>query len=571
MARLDTGLLPGKLQRSSGFGLTIYDARVGYAGDGPGQEIAGLLARVTRGDLERFVGASVIPLLPDVSGRDALERAACRIIEDRPEDTFADSELRRTLLRNLDSGKRDELQHRLSENDLELAALEATPLEPAVLGVLTAFMGLGSVEGAALVKQTARVDAASSFPLFGHQRLVVRRAYACVGDGRGRTLIHMPTGSGKTRTAMHLVSRLLNANEPSLVVWLAASQELLEQAAETFETAWGALGDRRIGLYRFWGDYELDLDEVADGLLIAGLGKLFSASRRQAAPFFRLSARTRLVVMDEAHQAIAPTYRELIDGLAGAGADEAVLGLSATPGRTWNEVERDEELSQFFRGSKVVLEVPGYENPVEYLLDKGYLARPSFRSLTYKPEVEPTPAELERLRRADDVPTELLDKLATDTARNRTILAGVRDLIDGGHRRIILFGASVGHARTLAAALAAQGVAAPVVASDTPKGRRAAILRTFKAGGADPMVLCNFGVLTTGFDAPQTSAAVIARPTKSLVLYSQMVGRATRGPEAGGNKTCEILTIVDPVFPGFGDVADAFFNWEDVWTDDSRS
>ena len=79
------------------------------------------------------------------------------------------------------------------------------------------------------------------------------------------------------------------------------------------------------------------------------------------------------------------------------------------------------------------------------------------------------------------------------------------------------------------------------------------------------MVLCNYGVLTTGFDAPRTSAAVIVRPTRSLVLYSQMVGRAIRGPAAGGNEACEIVTIVDTALPGFGDVADAFSNWEDVW------
>jgi len=81
------------------------------------------------------------------------------------------------------------------------------------------------------------------------------------------------------------------------------------------------------------------------------------------------------------------------------------------------------------------------------------------------------------------------------------------------------------------------------------------------------MVLCNFGVLTTGFDAPQTSAVVISRPTRSLVLYSQMVGRAIRGPRAGGNREAEITTVVDTALPGFGDVAEAFTNWEDVWNE----
>ena len=63
----------------------------------------------------------------------------------------------------------------------------------------------------------------------------------------------------------------------------------------------------------------------------------------------------------------------------------------------------------------------------------------------------------------------------------------------------------------------------------------------------------------------QTSAAVIARPTISLVLYSQMVGRAIRGTRAGGNAEAEIVTVVDSGLPGFGDIGDAFLNWEDVW------
>lgn len=51
------------------------------------------------------------------------------------------------------------------------------------------------------------------------------------------------------------------------------------------------------------------------------------------------------------------------------------------------------------------------------------------------------------------------------------------------------------------------------------------------------------------------------------MLYTQMVGRATRGPRAGGNEEAEIVTVVDTALPGFGNMADAFGNWEDVWSD----
>ena len=80
------------------------------------------------------------------------------------------------------------------------------------------------------------------------------------------------------------------------------------------------------------------------------------------------------------------------------------------------------------------------------------------------------------------------------------------------------------------------------------------------------MALLNFGVLTAGFDAPVTSCVIVARPTTSVVLYSQMVGRAMRGRRAGGNRDCEIYTVVDNNLPGFRSVADAFSNWEELWS-----
>ena len=515
-----------------------------------------------------IIGPQVLPLLSAAARKDktALIAAATRMLADRPTKIFAQPDLRRTILRNLDPGKLAELQHRLADaggapGDVERLA------ERTYWARAAGFFGLEPEETASAPAPLSRQPMSTAFPLFQHQRSVVRRAYTRVGDGRGRTLIHMPTGSGKTRTAMHLIARTLNESEPCLVVWLAASRELLEQAAETFETAWTALGNRQVEMHRFWGARS-EQPSLTDGLLVAGLGKLHAWRQRDPIAFLQLSARVRLVVMDEAHQAIAPTYRALMDDLCGAGPHHALVGLSATPGRSWNDVAADEALSDYFDRSKVVLEVGDDPNPVKYLLDEGYLARPTFSQIGYDPQITPTASELKKLAAADDFPEESLVKLSGDTARNLSVLAAIQGLIARGRNRIILFAVSVEHAEVMAGALTAYGVKAAVVSGETPPSKRSAILQTYKAAGAEPMVVCNFGVLTTGFDAPRTSAAVIARPTKSLVLFSQMVGRATRGVRAGGNDECEILTVHDPAYPGFGDVAEAFFNWEDVWHDD---
>ncbi|MER8482406.1 DEAD/DEAH box helicase [Mesorhizobium sp. M0115] len=492
-------------------------------------------------------------------------------MQDRAQQSIADTETRKTLLRNLDPGKLEELKTRLSQGGVDVAADEhdirdlATPRPWAIA---SGFLGLQGEDAAVGTTALHRQQVQPSFSLFAHQRSVVRRAYVRVSGGYGRTLIHMPTGSGKTRTAMHLVSRALNEFEPGIVVWLATSRELLEQAAETFEAAWSSMGNRDLELRRFWGARTPAPDDMADGILIAGLAKLHSWRERDGLAFLKLAAKVRLVIMDEAHQAVAPTYRDVVEGLCGAGGEGALLGLTATPGRSWNDMGADEALSDFFGGSKVVLEIGDDPNPVKYLLDNGYLARPAFQQIEYSPVIRPSPAELKKLARFDDYADETLDKLAADTARNLAILDAAKGLIDRGHMRIILFAVSVEHAQDMASGLAAHGVMSAVVSGETPNAKRTSILKTFKGATFRPQILCNFGVLTTGFDAPRTSAAIIARPTKSLVLYSQMVGRATRGPKAGGNDTCEILTVHDPAYPGFGDIAEAFFNWEDVWHGD---
>ena len=399
---------------------------------------------------------------------------------------------------------------------------------------LAGFLGVSTTDAFARDRTEPQLRVVPEFGLFDHQRSVVRRTGLKLKGATGRTLIHMPTGAGKTRTAMHFIAQMLNENEPCLVVWLASGRELLEQASEAFAKAWSVLGNREVGNYRFWGDFEPDFDAMKDGLLVAGLQKMHHWRSSDALAAMRLASRTRLVVIDEAHQAIAPSYRAVIEGLSEGGQHNALLGLSATPGRTWNDLGADEELSEFFGGSKVVLEIEGSDNPVDHLIAEGYLSNPQFERIVYDEENDAQASPRPSFGK-DDFEDAELEQLANDRARNLAIIAAVRGLIERGHSRIILFAASVEHARLLSRALNISEIAAAVVTGETPSALRRRTIDRFKRGTNEPFVLCNFGVLTTGFDAPLTSAAIIARPTRSLVLFSQMVGRATRGPKAGGN------------------------------------
>jgi superfamily II DNA or RNA helicase len=377
-------------------------------------------------------------------------------------------------------------------------------------------------------------------------------------------VLHMPTGAGKTRVAMHLIARHLREREDGLVCWLAYGRELCEQAAAEFETAWRHLGNRPLDVHRFWGSRSLALGDVSNGVVVSSLPKMYNAAKRDIPFIGRLGSRCTLAVIDEAHQAVAETYRLVLDALVVHDEDTGLLGLTATPGRTWSDISADEELADFFARQKVSLDAPGYDNPVRFLMNEGYLAETQFEPLHAESDVELSARDLQRVRENLNVPSGVLRKLAEDDRRNLSIVERLETLLER-HRRVLFFATTVAHAELMATVLQARGHHAAAITAETRPAARARRIRRFKSDDDESRLLANYGVLTTGFDAPQTSAALIARPTGSLVLYSQMVGRAIRGPRAGGNAEAEIVTVIDRALPGFGSVADAFLNWEDVW------
>ncbi len=419
-------------------------------------------------------------------------------------------------------------------------------------------------------KNTSRIEIPTiientpKYPLFTHQRHAAKQVKKYLEKAPRRVLLHFPTGAGKTRTAMNIIADHLRNNEPTLVIWLAYSEELCEQAVTEFQKAWDCLGDRPISTYRFWGSHDLDLEQAQDGLVVAGLAKVYNAAKKSIRFINQLGVRSSLVIIDEAHQAIAQTYKLVLDALVVPYEKTALLGLTATPGRTWADINTDAQLAKFFAQQKVTLEIEGYDNPIDYLVEQQYLAKANYRSLFYETGIELSQQDLNLINTELDIPQYILNRLAEDEQRNLRIILEVEALTQI-HQRIIVFNTSVEHTQLIASILRLRGFNADAVTGDTAKSERESLIHNFKDHQPETKILCNYGVLTTGFDAPKTSAAVIARPTKSLVLYSQMVGRAIRGLKAGGNATAEIVTVVDSQLPGFGSVASAFHNWEDVW------
>ena len=535
----------------------------------PGQKLAEIIEKLSERELHTIVGDDGTSLITAISNpKDKLERMrrmATNLLQNQSNGIMFQDDVREICWNYMSDQKRDELIQRLElSSSLELSAINLSSSLKFRRKYLEFFFGFDLHETTANLYTSELVRTTPKFGLFPHQRRTMRQVCAALRGGHGRVVLHMPTGSGKTRTAMHIICQFLLESEPSLVVWLATSEELLEQAFNAFQSAWPHLGNREVQSIRFWGNHNSSPLDVSDGIIVAGLKKMSSLLNRDRIKLLRLGQLTNLVVVDEAHQAIAPTYKEVIVNIADAGKHTALLGLTATPGRTYSDIDADKLLSEFFSNRKITLQVDDDIDPITFLVNQGYLAKPKFNRI----EVN-TPLNLKNNQIIQspngDYRTKVLETLAENCERNKVILDEIIRLVDEGHKRIILFAASVRHAEVIDGVLNALNFDCRIVTAQSESKERKRIIRLFRGTSAQPVILSNYGVLTTGFDAPNTSAAVIARPTRSLVLFSQMVGRAIRGPKAGGNEHCTISTVVDTNLPGFGDVAEAFTNWEDVW------
>jgi len=380
-------------------------------------------------------------------------------------------------------------------------------------------------------------------PLKDYQSSVFLRAVAKLTNPRSRFVVQMPTGSGKTRTAMEIITTILNERpDGTLVVWLAHSEELCEQAYDCFVEVWSHVATRRAAVVRCWGDsFALPDCGASSAFLVAGFQKLFSQLERRADILRHLATSTAVIVVDEAHKAIAPTYAAAIRSLIGP--STCVVGLTATPGRSVVDTSENEALAAFFFNDIIGVEC-GRQSPISYLRQRGILASLNYTPLVSGRSYELTAAEKQYVCDFNDLSANALSRIASDDLRNIEILRRLREEIQAGGR-ILFFGCSVEHSKFICALLTYLGVTAAHLDGATNKTRRRALIADFRDGRVQ--VLCNYALLSTGFDAPKVDVVFVARPTQSLVLYSQMIGRGLRGPAIGGTSDCRVVDVIDNI------------------------
>lgn len=392
-------------------------------------------------------------------------------------------------------------------------------------------------------------------PLHDFQQEVMQGIEALLASGttRRRAVVSLPTGGGKTRVTVEAAVRLVLAPEGSRrsVVWVAQTDELCEQAVQAFRQVWINLGAQRTDLriVRLWGGNPNPAAQTSDQPVVV-IASIQTLNSRMGADGLGWLSNPGLVVVDECHHAITPSYTSLLrwldaeaQRLGAPQRDEPpILGLSATPFRT--DDEESQRLAKRFDNRWL----PSDQQALHTRLrTQGVLARAVYEALESGAKL--LDEEIERLAKLPE-PWEGLDfenlleainqRLAGDTKRNELLVDHIRQYAE---QSILFFTNSVQHAEEMSARLNLAGIPAAAVSGNTPAVARRYFLDRFQRG--EIRVLCNHSVLTTGFDAPRTDMVLIARQVFSPVRYMQMVGRGLRGEKNGGTADCRIVTVVD--------------------------
>jgi superfamily II DNA or RNA helicase len=218
-----------------------------------------------------------------------------------------------------------------------------------------------------------------------------------------------------------------------------------------------------------------------------------------------------------------------------------LLGLSATPFRGHNK-EESHRLARRF-GGRLYPSPDAQADLYAKLQAAGILSEILIDPLTYDRPFVLTEAEKRQVETFDEFPEGAAHRMGEDERRNETIVRAVSEY--AAHGQVLLFANSVWHASHLAALLQLRGTEAASVHAGTETSARQYFIRQFQGGKLK--VLCNYGVLTTGFDAPKTDVIVISRPVFSPVRYMQMIGRGLRGEKNGGTATCRVVTVLDNI------------------------
>ena len=320
-------------------------------------------------------------------------------------------------------------------------------------------------------------------PLRPYQAAGIEALRSHVRAGRSRVLLQLPTGGGKTVVAAAIIASA-RQNFGARVLFFAHRLELVNQTVRQL-ARWGV---NDVGVMR--GD-----DERTNPEAPVQVATVQTLARRKL-------PEADIVFIDEAHRAAGATYKRVIEAYP----DATIVGLSATPcrldGKPLGDIFQAIELGGTYRD----------------LIGDGFIVEP----IVYSTRTQPDLANV-RTRMGDYAEEDIEAAMMTPHVIGNIV--GEWQVHAEG-RRTVAYAVTVAHSQAIVERFVEAGITAEHLDGTTPEAERAAILARVESG--ETLVVSNCAVLTEGWDCPPVKAVIMARPTKSLSLYMQCVGRALR-------------------------------------------
>ncbi len=292
-------------------------------------------------------------------------------------------------------------------------------------------------------------------------------------------LFQMPTGTGKTTVFAEIVRKAHAKNKHVLIV--VHRTELVEQIAERLKHFGVSVGI-------ISADYPPDDEKEVQVATIQTLNR-------------RKNPKAEIVIIDECHHSKAATYKELWSIYPEA----RFLGVTATPVRINGEGFDDLYDTLISIGS------------LSYFIEHGHLAK-------VKHLVCGIPDVSKVKQRMKEYDLQMLKNVMLDNTLMANLVSSYQKHASG--KKTIVFAVDIEHSQNIVLRYLQAGIPAAHVDANTPKKERQSILDKFRSG--EILVLSNVDIVSEGFDVPDCEAVQLARPTKSLVLYLQQVGRCMR-------------------------------------------
>lgn len=330
-------------------------------------------------------------------------------------------------------------------------------------------------------------------------------------------MAQMPTGTGKTYLLTAAIDSFVEDN-PNTKVWIVAHRkELVSQIEETIKK-----------FYSYSSSKNKSLLVSVKAMSIQWLARHYNEIEEEPG----------MIVIDEAHHALAKTYKEMWERFPKA----KFLGLTATPCRLNG------------KGFMDLFDVLVQSWNIPEFISKGRLATYDFVSIKSDGVTQRLIDSLQKRGADGDYQNKEMDMLLNKRPSIERLYQSFGEY--GKDRKGIVYAINISHAKKIMELYQEHGIKAVAIDSKTPAMERQADIEAFKKG--DIQVLVNVDIFSEGFDCPDVEFVQLARPTLSLAKYLQMVGRGLR--VAKGKKNCVIIDNVG-LYRVFG-LPSQVWNWK---------